>query len=209
VPVPVPVPAPGLCSPLARILYLVSVMLKPASLSLAGLAPSAAAVGVILAGTVTLFVWNTPEHPPRVVVARGLPPATEWTDQQIPPLPEALPAPVEAPKRALPRPPAHPVAAPLPTIREADFRRAVNERMGDVQRCYHEAFRGSIARPGRIAVRIQIDATGAVLDSVPVTDTVRDPDVAACVAASVRRAHFPPPGGTVQYTFPFVFQPGS
>jgi hypothetical protein len=169
--------------------------------------PKAAAIGLMLAGTATILLWTAPVPPRPEVVPRGPVPTGEWSE--IPPLPPLPPASMAAPATAHPPTKAKVAPSALPTIAEADFRRAVNARMGEVERCYRSRFPDRLGRPGRIAVRIEIDATGQVSDSTPVTDTVRDPQVAACVAEAVRRARFPAPGMPIHYTFPFVFQPGS
>lgn len=88
--------------------------------------------------------------------------------------------------------------------------RMINTRRSAIQACYERELRASPTLSGRISVGLTIQESGSV-SGVHVTDnTMSGGDaVGACVVRVIQGFRFNPgpTGGSVIYTFPFVFEP--
>jgi outer membrane biosynthesis protein TonB len=85
----------------------------------------------------------------------------------------------------------------------------VRARMGLLKACYENALKRNPSLKGRLRIRFTILETGGIADLAVVENGVGSPDVATCVANTMRawRTSFRP-SGPVTVEFPFVFSPG-
>jgi hypothetical protein len=75
-----------------------------------------------------------------------------------------------------------------------------------VQQCYAEALTRVPSLWGRMALRAQLDSSGALRELVEVESSFPDPATTACVMQAVRTVAFPPPaGGDLRLVIPFRF----
>ncbi len=87
--------------------------------------------------------------------------------------------------------------------------RMINTRRSAIQACYERELRATPTLSGRVAVQMTIQESGSV-SGVHVTDnTTGNDNVGSCVARVIGGFRFNPgpEGGSVTYTFPFVFEP--
>lgn len=62
---------------------------------------------------------------------------------------------------------------------------------------------------GKIVAKFAVSPNGQVMSLDLSEDTLRDPEVAACIRQIISRYQFAPPGQIVTLAFPFVFQAAS
>ncbi len=111
--------------------------------------------------------------------------------------------------------------ARVPTVRQAKaavqgamdkdiIRRIVRSHINEVRHCYNQGLVRDPNLKGRVSVNFTIGPTGAVPVAVVQESTIKDNNVAQCVAKAVKRWKFPRPqgGGNVIVTYPFVLEPG-
>jgi hypothetical protein len=94
----------------------------------------------------------------------------------------------------------HVVAAPA--VRRTDggdgrlpsgaIQRVVHQNFGRFRLCYESGLRRNPSLGGRLAVKIVIDRTGAVVVAADAASSVPDPEVVACVVRSFANLTFPP-----------------
>ncbi len=95
-------------------------------------------------------------------------------------------------------------------LRPEDVRRVVNQRIAAIRMCYERRLQHDRTLQGRVTVRFTIAPAGVVTAAEATENTLADPAVGACIAATFRRFRFPSPeGGSATFSFPFVLQPGS
>jgi len=83
----------------------------------------------------------------------------------------------------------------------------VRRRLGAVKGCYEKALKRNPSLGGKIVLYWTITAAGTVADVDVEADTLGDPEVTSCITKFVQRWRFPrPSGGSVDVSFPFVFQ---
>jgi outer membrane biosynthesis protein TonB len=86
----------------------------------------------------------------------------------------------------------------------------VRARSGLIVACYESALKRNPGLRGKITVRFTILQTGAVSDVETAADTLGAPEVAACIAATLRTWRTPfRPGGPVTVEYPFLLSPAS
>lgn len=89
-------------------------------------------------------------------------------------------------------------------------RRIVLRNINQVSFCFGNATDGGPAPTGRVVLRMDIDAQGAVTASRVEESTTAAPSVDACIATASRRWTFPAPArGTVTARVPYVVQAAS
>lgn len=88
-------------------------------------------------------------------------------------------------------------------------RGTIRAHVHEVRACYEAALaRDPLAR-GRIAVRIEVERDGSVVDASFVSSEIDDPAFERCVTDAVRTWAFPPNGrGRISIVYPFVLQKG-
>ena len=83
----------------------------------------------------------------------------------------------------------------------------VRSRLGAIKACYERALKRNPSLSGKVVVHWTITAAGTVSGIDVESDTMGDSEVASCIKSLVARWRFPAPaGGSVEVSFPFVFQ---
>jgi TonB family protein len=85
----------------------------------------------------------------------------------------------------------------------------VKKRLRAIQICYEQELRRNPALQGKVTVEFTIEQSGTVSKATATANTTNDASVAACVVDTVKRFRFNPgpEGGSVTYSYPFVFAP--
>jgi len=90
----------------------------------------------------------------------------------------------------------------------AEVTREIKKRLGAIRACYEHALRRDAGLAGKLVVSFTVEQTGS-LSHVAVRETsVKDAGLSQCVAssiASIRMLHGPR-GGSVDFSYPFVFK---
>jgi hypothetical protein len=83
----------------------------------------------------------------------------------------------------------------------------VRARSGAIKACYERALKRNPTLSGKIVMHWTITAAGTVSGVDVEQDSLGDPEVGSCIKSLVARWRFPAPaGGSVDVSFPFVFQ---
>jgi hypothetical protein len=86
------------------------------------------------------------------------------------------------------------------------IRRIIRRHLNEVKYCYEKELTDRPNLFGRVVLRLVISPSGAVAQSSVAESTLSRPSAEACIAAAGRRWQFLGAPGTVQVTYPFVFQ---
>jgi len=85
--------------------------------------------------------------------------------------------------------------------------REIKGRLGAVKACYESGLKRNPNIGGKIQLRFEISAVGKVTSAEIENDTMGDSEVASCIKQRVASWRFPAPaGGSVQFSYPFIFQ---
>ncbi len=85
----------------------------------------------------------------------------------------------------------------------------IRGQIGGIRSCYERALRNNPTLSGRLEVTFTIGPAGRVT-SARSSGLAAAPEVGSCVASRIRGLVFPQPeGGSVDFSFPFTFAPGS
>jgi len=85
----------------------------------------------------------------------------------------------------------------------------IRGQLGGIRSCYERALRNNPTLSGRLEVRFTIGTSGRVTTASS-SGLGAAPEVGTCVVSRIRGLVFPPPeGGSVDFSFPFTFTPGS
>ena len=92
---------------------------------------------------------------------------------------------------------------------QAQVSSRIRARRRAFQGCYERSLRNNPALRGKVTVQFTIQTTGTVSGARAAENTSGDAGLASCVVGVVRRLRWNPgpEGGSVQYRYPFVFQP--
>jgi outer membrane biosynthesis protein TonB len=83
----------------------------------------------------------------------------------------------------------------------------VRSRLGAIKACYERALKRNPTLSGKVVVHWTITAAGTVSGIDIENDTMGDNEVSSCIKSLIARWRFPAPaGGSVEVSFPFVFQ---
>jgi outer membrane biosynthesis protein TonB len=83
----------------------------------------------------------------------------------------------------------------------------VRTRLGAIKACYERALKRNPNLSGKVVIHWTITQAGTVSGVDVESDTLGDAEVASCIKSLVARWRFPAPsGGSVEVSFPFVFQ---
>jgi hypothetical protein len=83
----------------------------------------------------------------------------------------------------------------------------VKSRLGAIKACYDRGLKRNPNLSGKIAIHWTITAAGTVTGVDVDSDTMGDSEVASCIKGQITRWRFPAPsGGSVEVSYPFVFQ---
>jgi TonB family protein len=96
------------------------------------------------------------------------------------------------------------------TIDAGVIAKEIRRRMGAVRACYERELKRNPQLGGKIVIRFVIGATGAVTEAEVESSSMGDDAVPECIILNIKRFRFPAPeGGSVEVSYPFVFQPSS
>jgi len=96
------------------------------------------------------------------------------------------------------------------TIDAGVIAREIRRRMGAIRACYERELKRNPQLGGKIVVRFVIGANGAVTEAEVESNSMQDDAVAECIVMNIKRFRFAAPeGGSVEVSYPFVFQPSS
>ncbi|MCU1279937.1 MAG: putative abductin-like protein, partial [bacterium] len=83
----------------------------------------------------------------------------------------------------------------------------IRSRLGAVKACYEAGLKRNPNIGGKLQLRFEISSVGKVTSADIENDTMHDEEVASCIKARVITWRFPAPaGGSVQFSYPFIFQ---
>lgn len=87
--------------------------------------------------------------------------------------------------------------------------RQIRARLRAIQRCYENELRNNPSLAGKVTVQFTIEQRGNVTGARAVQNTTGSPAVGSCVVNTIRRFRFNPgpEGGSVTFSYPFVFAP--
>jgi TonB family protein len=87
----------------------------------------------------------------------------------------------------------------------------VKKRLRAIQICYEQQLRRDPSLQGKVTVEFTIEQSGTVSRATATDNSTNDPAVADCVVSTVKRFRFNPgpEGGSVTFSYPFVFAPQS
>ncbi len=85
----------------------------------------------------------------------------------------------------------------------------VKKRLSAIKICYENQLRKNPTLQGKVTVEFTIEQSGTVSKASATGNTTNDAAVAACVVDTVKRFRFNPgpTGGSVTFSYPFVFAP--
>lgn len=87
--------------------------------------------------------------------------------------------------------------------------RIIRGQLGGIRSCYERALRNNPSLAGRLEVSFTIGESGRVTSGRS-SGLSAAPEVGSCVVSRIRGLVFPAPsGGSVDFSFPFTFTPGS
>ncbi|MDB4930206.1 MAG: putative abductin-like protein, partial [Myxococcaceae bacterium] len=87
--------------------------------------------------------------------------------------------------------------------------RLIRGQLGGIRSCYERELRQNPALAGRLDVNFTLGASGRITRA-STAGLAASPNVGTCVTGRLRGLVFPiPQGGSVEFTFPFTFTPGS
>jgi hypothetical protein len=89
--------------------------------------------------------------------------------------------------------------------------RALRRQLGRIRGCYEQALRHDPSVAGKVAVAFTLEQSGTVSHVRIDEDTTRSASLRACVIATISslRLERGPQGGSVDFRYPFVFEPSA
>lgn len=88
--------------------------------------------------------------------------------------------------------------------------RMIRTRIRAIQHCYENELRRNPTLAGKVVVEFTIQPTGSVTNVRATSNTTNDSAVSECVVQTIQRFRFndpAPEGGSVSFSYPFVFAP--
>lgn len=87
--------------------------------------------------------------------------------------------------------------------------RMIRRRIRSIRSCYERALRQNPNLSGKVKVRFTIQPSGSTSGASAIENTTGNAGLGSCVVSTVNRFRFNPgpTGGSVTFTYPFVFQP--
>jgi hypothetical protein len=83
----------------------------------------------------------------------------------------------------------------------------IRGRLGAVKACYESGLKRNPNIGGKLVLRFEVSSVGKVTSTEIDQDSMHDDEVANCIKARVMTWRFPAPaGGSVQFSYPFIFQ---
>jgi hypothetical protein len=85
--------------------------------------------------------------------------------------------------------------------------REIRGRLGAVKACYESGLKRNPSIGGKLVLRFEVSSIGKVTSAEIDQDSMHDDEVASCIKSRVMSWRFPAPaGGSVQFSYPFIFQ---
>jgi len=85
--------------------------------------------------------------------------------------------------------------------------REIRGRLGAIKACYEAGLKRNPNIGGKLQLRFEVSTVGKVTSAEIENDTMHDDEVASCIKSRVMTWRFPAPaGGSVQFSYPFIFQ---
>jgi len=85
--------------------------------------------------------------------------------------------------------------------------REIRGRLGAIKACYEAGLKRNPSIGGKLQLRFEISTVGKVTSAEIENDSMHDDEVASCIKSRVMTWRFPAPaGGSVQFSYPFIFQ---
>src|SRR5579859_2239790 len=85
--------------------------------------------------------------------------------------------------------------------------REIRGRLGAVKACYESGLKRNPNIGGKLVLRFEVSSIGKVTSTDIDQDSMHDDEVASCIKSRVMTWRFPAPaGGSVQFSYPFIFQ---
>ena len=85
--------------------------------------------------------------------------------------------------------------------------REIRSRLGAVKACYEAGLKRNPNIGGKLSLRFEVSTIGKVTSAEIDQDSMHDDEVASCIKSRVMTWRFPAPsGGSVQFSYPFIFQ---
>jgi hypothetical protein len=83
----------------------------------------------------------------------------------------------------------------------------IRSRLGAIKACYEAGLKRNPSIGGKVVLRFEVSSIGKVTSAEVDQDTLHDDEVVGCMKARVSSWRFPAPsGGSVQFSYPFIFQ---
>jgi hypothetical protein len=83
----------------------------------------------------------------------------------------------------------------------------IRGRLGAIKACYEAGLKRNPSIGGKVQLRFEVSSVGKVTSAEIENDTMHDEEVAGCIKSRVMSWRFPAPaGGSVQFSYPFIFQ---
>ncbi|HEY2746718.1 MAG TPA: AgmX/PglI C-terminal domain-containing protein [Polyangia bacterium] len=83
----------------------------------------------------------------------------------------------------------------------------IRSRLGAIKACYEAGLKRNPNIGGKVQLRFEVSSVGKVTSAEIENDTMKDEEVASCITSRVKTWRFPAPsGGSVQFSYPFIFQ---
>ena len=93
------------------------------------------------------------------------------------------------------------------TLDTAAVAREIHSRLGAVKACYEAGLKRNPNIGGKLVLRFEVSTIGKVTSAEIDQDSMHDDQVASCIKSRVMTWRFPAPsGGSVQFSYPFIFQ---
>jgi hypothetical protein len=85
--------------------------------------------------------------------------------------------------------------------------REIRGRLGAIKACYEAGLKRNPNIGGKLQLRFEVSTVGKVTAAEIENDSMHDDEVASCIKSRVMTWRFPAPaGGSVQFSYPFIFQ---
>jgi outer membrane biosynthesis protein TonB len=85
--------------------------------------------------------------------------------------------------------------------------REIRGRLGAIKACYEAGLKRNPNIGGKLQLRFEVSTVGKVTSAEIENDSMHDDEVASCIKSRVMTWRFPAPaGGSVQFSYPFIFQ---
>ena len=91
----------------------------------------------------------------------------------------------------------------------AEVVRQIKFKLGAIKACYEQGLKRNQGLAGKVTVEFTIQPAGSLTGVKATENTLGDADVASCILGRIGTLRFQPgpTGGSVTFSYPFVFAP--